>query len=83
MGEADAQCLSLRRKVPKTVTHTAGSAVSELERFVEESAGLGDKLAIFLLQFPPGKASTAKVPRIYLQHCNSDLPDHQHTLSVG
>ena len=42
-------------KVPKAITHTAGLAVSELERFVEESAGLGDKLAIFLLQFPPGK----------------------------
>jgi len=42
-------------KLPKTVTHTAGSAVLELERFIEESAGLGDKLAIFLLQFPPAK----------------------------
>jgi uncharacterized protein YecE (DUF72 family) len=43
-------------KVPKAATHVTGLALPEIERFVNESAGLGEKLAVFLLQFPPGKS---------------------------
>ena len=43
-------------KVPKSVTHVAGLALPELKRFVGESAGLGEKLAVFLIQFPPTRS---------------------------
>lgn len=33
-------------EVPKTVTHTAGIAITKLDRFVEESAGLGDNFPL-------------------------------------
>jgi uncharacterized protein YecE (DUF72 family) len=42
-------------KVPKAITHEAGLADCDgmLDRFVEEVAGLGDKLAVLLVQLPP------------------------------
>jgi uncharacterized protein YecE (DUF72 family) len=43
-------------KAPKAVTHTTGFACAELDRFLDESAGLGKKLAVILIQFPPGKS---------------------------
>jgi uncharacterized protein YecE (DUF72 family) len=43
-------------KVPKSVSHSAGLAQAELDRFMNASAGLGEKLASFLIQFPPTKA---------------------------
>jgi uncharacterized protein YecE (DUF72 family) len=42
-------------KVPKSITHVDGLAEAEIQRFVDETAGLGDKLAVFLIQFPPSK----------------------------
>jgi uncharacterized protein YecE (DUF72 family) len=42
-------------KVPKSVSHSRGLAIVELDRFVGESAGLGEKLAAFLVQFPPSR----------------------------
>ena len=42
-------------KVPKSVTHTAPLARDELDRFIHESASLGVKLAVFLVQFAPSK----------------------------
>jgi uncharacterized protein YecE (DUF72 family) len=40
-------------KVPKSVTHVAGLALPELRQFIGETAGLGEKLAVLLIQFPP------------------------------
>ena len=42
-------------KIPKTITHVAKLVDCDdlLERFLGESAGLGDKLALLLLQLPP------------------------------
>jgi uncharacterized protein YecE (DUF72 family) len=46
-------CFSV--KVPKTITHEAGlvDCGALLDRFVEEVAGLGDKLRVLLIQLPP------------------------------
>ncbi|MCK1284360.1 DUF72 domain-containing protein [Bradyrhizobium sp. 44] len=40
-------------KVPKSVTHSPQLALTELDRFIEESAGLGSKLGVLLVQFAP------------------------------
>src|SRR4029078_9092426 len=41
-------------KLPKTITHEAGLADcgALLDRFVDEVTGLGDKLAVLLVQLP-------------------------------
>ena len=43
-------------KAPKSVTHVPGLALAEMGRFIEETSGLGEKLAIFLIQFAPGRS---------------------------
>ncbi|HEU0149344.1 MAG TPA: DUF72 domain-containing protein [Bradyrhizobium sp.] len=43
-------------KVPKVVTHSPEAQQADIDRFMQETAGLGGKLAVFLVQFPPGKA---------------------------
>jgi uncharacterized protein YecE (DUF72 family) len=43
-------------KVPKVITHSPEARQADIDRFVQETAGLGSKLAVFLVQFPPGKA---------------------------
>jgi uncharacterized protein YecE (DUF72 family) len=51
-------------KVPKSVTHSSQLARYELDRFIEECAGLGAKLGVLLVQFAPRKIfveSDAKV----------------------
>lgn len=40
-------------KVPKSVTHSPQLVPGELDRFIEESAGLGTKLGVLLVQFAP------------------------------
>jgi uncharacterized protein YecE (DUF72 family) len=42
-------------KVPKAITHDSGltDCSASLDRFVEEVTGLGDKLAVLLVQLPP------------------------------
>jgi uncharacterized protein YecE (DUF72 family) len=42
-------------KVPKAISHAPEAQPADIERFVQETAGLGGKLAVFLVQFPPGK----------------------------
>ncbi len=42
-------------KVPKSVSHSSQFARAELDRFIEESAGLGVKLGVLLVQFAPRK----------------------------
>jgi uncharacterized protein YecE (DUF72 family) len=46
-------------KVPKAITHAPEVQMSDVDRFLQETAGLGGKLAVFLVQFPPGKAYDA------------------------
>jgi uncharacterized protein YecE (DUF72 family) len=50
-------------KVPKAITHEAGLAGcgALLDRFVDEVTGLGDKLAVLLLQLPPKSALGKRV----------------------
>jgi uncharacterized protein YecE (DUF72 family) len=45
-------------KLPRALTHSGALVASseELDRFVEEVRGLGDKLRVLLVQFPPGLA---------------------------
>ncbi|MGL9621344.1 DUF72 domain-containing protein [Bradyrhizobium sp. U531] len=40
-------------KVPKSVSHSSQLARDELDRFIEESAGLGAKLSVLLVQLAP------------------------------
>ena len=47
-------------KVPQTMTHEVAFNPKDIDRFCEETAGLGTKLSIFLVQFPPSKAFDAK-----------------------
>lgn len=50
-------------KVPKAITHEAGLADCDaaLDRFVEEVTGLGDKLAVLLVQLPPKSALSKRI----------------------
>jgi uncharacterized protein YecE (DUF72 family) len=50
-------------KLPKAITHEAGLADcgALLDRFVDEVAGLGDKLGVLLLQLPPTSALSKRV----------------------
>jgi uncharacterized protein YecE (DUF72 family) len=43
-------------KVPKVITHSPEAQPADIERFMQETAGLGDKLAVLLVQFPPSKS---------------------------
>jgi uncharacterized protein YecE (DUF72 family) len=45
-------------KLPKTISHarSAGGLEPEIARFTDEVTGLGDKLGIVLIQFPPSLA---------------------------
>ena len=46
-------------KVPKALTHATDFDRSTVDRFFEEVAGLGSKLAVLLVQLPPSKAFDA------------------------
>ena len=50
-------------KLPRAITHEAGLAGCDamLDRFVEEVTGLGDKLAVLLVQLPPGSALSKRI----------------------
>jgi len=50
-------------KVPKLITHTSEAQQADIDRFLQETGGLGSKLAVFLVQFPPGKAYDAYAAR--------------------
>jgi uncharacterized protein YecE (DUF72 family) len=43
-------------KVPKAISHVPEPQASDIEDFVKGAAGLGDKLAVFLVQFPPSRS---------------------------
>lgn len=42
-------------KLPKATTHVTVFAVAELDQFLEDVGGLGNKLAVLLVQFPPSR----------------------------
>jgi uncharacterized protein YecE (DUF72 family) len=42
-------------KMPRAITHPSPLKEDELDRFFDESAGLGEKLSLLLVQFPPSK----------------------------
>ena len=56
-------------KVPRSITHDARlrRARGPLERFLAEASGLGDRLAVLLLQFPPSFAFEARPLRSFLR----------------
>ena len=43
-------------KIPKALSHVRGLDRPHLHQFFDEVGGLGDKLAVLLVQFPPGRA---------------------------
>ena len=51
-------------KMPKAITHEAGLADcgALLDRFVDEVTGLGEKLAVLLVQLPPKSAFRSASP---------------------
>jgi uncharacterized protein YecE (DUF72 family) len=54
-------------KLPRTITHDARlrAARKPLEAFLAESAGLGDRLGVLLVQLPPSLAFEARVARTF------------------
>lgn len=55
-------------KIPKEISHVRRlmDATDALDRFLEEAGGLGDKLAILLLQLPPSFAFAASLVSSFL-----------------
>ena len=47
-------------KVPKAISHVAEPQLADTKDFVEGATGLADKLAVFLVQFPPSRSYTEK-----------------------
>jgi uncharacterized protein YecE (DUF72 family) len=47
-------------KVPQIVTHMDDFMPGDIARFMDETSGLGEKLAVYLVQFPPSKAFDEK-----------------------
>lgn len=56
-------------KLPKTISHERKlvDCTEPLDRFLNEASGLGDKLAILLLQLPPKLAFDADAARAFLR----------------
>jgi uncharacterized protein YecE (DUF72 family) len=62
-------------KVPQAVTHEDGLDPAAIARFVDETSGLGAKLAVYLVQFPPGKAfNEPKAAALFEQLQLSSVP---------
>jgi uncharacterized protein YecE (DUF72 family) len=60
-------------KLPKTISHEkrCTDCESELERFLDESAGLGEKRHLCLLQLPPSFAYDEAVMRRFFEACRA------------
>lgn len=60
-------------KLPKEISHLRGlvDATDALDRFLEEAGGLGNKLAVILLQLPPSFAFDADVVSAFLAAASS------------
>jgi uncharacterized protein YecE (DUF72 family) len=61
-------------KVPKVITHTAAARPADIERFVQEATGLGDKLAVFLVQFPPNRRYDEEAARTLFDPLQASAP---------
>ena len=73
-------------KVPKSVSHSRGLAIVELDRFVAESAGLGEKLAVFLVQFPPSRIFDEVRHKFFSKPFRNDRPPllcASHVMQAG
>jgi uncharacterized protein YecE (DUF72 family) len=62
-------------KVPKAITHELGLADcgAPLDRFVEEVTGLGDKLAVLLVQLPPKSALSKRVANRFFRELRARI----------
>lgn len=60
-------------KIPKDISHVGRlvSTEARLEQFLEEVHGLGDKLAILLLQLPPSLAFDANLASVFFAAASS------------
>lgn len=63
-------------KLPKTISHERKLVACEelVARFLDEVGGLGDKLAILLLQLPPKLAFDAEVAAPFLARLSAEAP---------
>jgi len=63
-------------KLPKTISHAVPTADSEIaiERFAQDVQGLGDKLAVVLIQFPPSFAYDEASAGQLLRRLQKSLP---------
>jgi uncharacterized protein YecE (DUF72 family) len=63
-------------KLPKAITHECRLVATEakLDNFIEQVAGLGDKLRILLVQLPPSLAFDPAVASRFFVELNSRLP---------
>jgi uncharacterized protein YecE (DUF72 family) len=61
-------------KVPRTVTqhHRLANYGSLLQNFLEEVAGLGDKLSVLLVQLPPSLAFDAEIAKAFFNDLARD-----------
>ncbi len=62
-------------KIPKEITHVRRlvDATDRLDQFVDEVGGLGDKLAVLLLQLPPSFAFDAALVTDFLEAVSSRI----------
>lgn len=61
-------------KVPKAISHVAEPQAADLEGFVEGVTGLADKLAVFLVQFPPSKSYSEKTTSLLFDMLQAATP---------
>ena len=64
-------------KLPRTITHTARLADADglLDAFAEQALGLGDKLAVILVQLPPSLALDPAIAAPFLERLAAHFPD--------
>jgi uncharacterized protein YecE (DUF72 family) len=65
-------------KVPKAITHEAGLADcgTLLDRFVKDVTGLGDKLAVLLVQLPPKSALSKRIADRFFRDLRARTDTH-------
>jgi uncharacterized protein YecE (DUF72 family) len=63
-------------KVPKAISHArpGDHAEADIERFAGEVAGLGEKLGVVLVQFPPGRVFQRREVESLFASLSSNLP---------
>lgn len=64
-------------KVPKTISHVTEPQPANVEDFMAGAAGLGDKLAVLLVQFPPNKAYVESEAHVLFETLRAYTPVRQ------